>query len=694
MVFLVDRRELDKNTSSYFKGYAEYEAKDMVHETKTTSQLKVAIQKKNGIIITTTFKMHSLVKQLAEAKDFSLKEKHIIFIIDEAHRTTMGTMMKDIKEFFVKHGLFFGFTGTPLFDENNAAGLINQENEAIKTTRALFGPSLHEYKIDEAIRDQNVLAFHVDYLNTGEFKSYDDLKDELVDCLIAEQPDKSERDIERKVREMPDFAVEMECKKRQIILYQDETHIPAVVSMMLKEWEAQSQNRLFNAILTVGLISRAVAYWKEFQRQQEGKESPINVAVTFCFGNENDKENIAIKEAEGIFKAYEAFTGQRFSYGDKNRGEAAYFNDLIERAKNGGSWFSSKNIDLVIVADQLLTGYNSKYINTLYVDRNLELQGLIQAYSRTNRLYGREKEFGTIVNFMWPAISETNVNRALALYGSKNENSQSSAIVDIYDVAVKKLAEKFKEMVDTLASPSAWLSLKNNEDDKKAFFKAYRAASSQYARVKQYYEYNWDDARFGMDEDTWLKYVGAYRNLNENNEDDDPGVPIRDLKGKTKLVGHTEVTASYILNLLGKKISADGTNVFTDEESLRMILEQIQEYSDKGHAKQADMLKEFLNAVQSRAWPLGSNAELSFRDWRLEKLKDELAQFAGEWGLDQDILLKSATEYNPDAPDVVPRMDEIVDSINRASDDPFSMRLDLMQKLPDFLREQKMKYFD
>ncbi len=241
VVFLVDRRELDKNTSTNFKAYAEYEAKDKVLETKTTYSLKKCLENKNGIIITTTFKLSSLVKQLEEAKDDKLKDMKIVFIIDEAHRTTMGTMMKDIKAFFKKNGLFFGFTGTPLFEKNNASGLINEDSEEIKTTRALFGPPLHEYKIDEAIRDQNVLGFHIDYLNTGEFISYDDLKEQLIEILKAEQPDKAERDIERKVQEMTPLALEKECKDRELIIYQDETHIPRVVSRILEDWEFQSQ---------------------------------------------------------------------------------------------------------------------------------------------------------------------------------------------------------------------------------------------------------------------------------------------------------------------------------------------------------------------------------------------------------------------------------------------------------------------
>lgn len=692
VVFLVDRRELDKNTTTNFKAFAEYEAIGKVLDTPTTSILKKCLENKSGIIITTTFKLHSLIKELEDNKDYSIQDKKVVFIIDEAHRTTMGTMMKDIKEFFRKNGLFFGFTGTPLFSENNASGLINEKNEVIKTTEDLFGPSLHEYKIDEAIRDQNVLGFHIDYINTGEFVGYDDLKDQLIKELKKEQPHRDEREIERKVQEMDKLSLEKECKDREIIVYQDETHIPRVVSRILKDWEFQSQRRVFNAILTTGLISRAILYWNEFNKQQKNTERPINIAVTFSFGNENDLNNIAVQNAEEIFKAYEAYTGQHFAYGDKSKGEKEYFNDLITRAKRGGSNNNPKNIDLVIVADQLLTGYDSKYINTLYVDRGLELQGLVQAYSRTNRIYGPAKEFGTIINFMWPAITEDNVNKALKLYGSGDGSSISPAIVDTYDVAVKKLAVKIQDMISTLKNPADWLLLKNNEEAMQSFIKAYKLASAQLNKVKQYYEYSWSDELFGIDEDTWLKYVGAYKNLIWRYID--PPEFIRPLKGNTKIVGYTEITAQYIINLIGEKSVSTGIKSEIDKESLRIILEQIQELSDLGHAVQADMLKDFLNDIQSGNWTLGKDSGQSFIDWKNIKLKEDISLFSAKWGTDDDILLKSLSLYDPRESESIPRLDEIIDSVSKEVEDPIKHRLDLSEILPTWMKSIKIKYAD
>ncbi|MDD6769800.1 type I restriction endonuclease subunit R, partial [Inconstantimicrobium porci] len=481
VIFLVDRRELDANTSDNFKAYAAYEPVD-VDDTKHTYELKKKLNlKKAGIVVTTTYKLNSLVKELEEAHDESLRDKKFVFIIDEAHRTTMGQMMGTIKNYFSKNGLFYGFTGTPLFDENNVKGKVNEQSEVINTTEKLFGPKLHQYTIDEAIADGNVLGFHVDYINTGEFKSYDDLRDQLVEAIKKEKPELSNREIERMVHEWSELEVEKQASKKGILQYHDETHIPRVVEEILNNWDDQSQGREFNAILTVAYKNRVIAYYNEFKKQLKERGEKLNIAMTFSFGNENDPDNVPVDVIKEMFNDYAQFTGIEYIAGDKKHGEDAYFEDIVERAKRGGSGRNKKNIDLVIVADQMLTGYDSKRINTLYVDRSLELQGLIQAYSRTNRIYGKNKEFGTIINFQYPMITRETVDTALKLYGSGGKSSR--AIVDPYDTAVKKFNIAVSEMRDILKDPSDWQNLLYDEDEKKKFIVSYKQSSEQFNLV-------------------------------------------------------------------------------------------------------------------------------------------------------------------------------------------------------------------
>lgn len=700
VVFLVDRRELDSRTSDNFKAYAVYEPVT-VDNTKYTYHLKKQLKSaKPGIIVTTTFKLNALVKELEEAQDSTLVDKKIVFIIDEAHRTTMGQMMGTIKKHFKKNGLFYGFTGTPLFDENNVKGKVNENSEVINTTEKLFGPKLHQYTIDEAISDGNVLGFHVDYINTGEFKSYDDLREQLVETIKAEHPEILDREIERRVQEWSEADVELQASKRNLLTYQDETHIPRVVEEILNNWEAQSQGREFNAILTVAYKSRVIAFYEEFKKQMN--EQKLNVAMTFSFGKENDSDTIssdAISPAiiKGMFKDYSEFTGIEFIAGDKKHGEDAYFEDVVDRATRGGSRRNPKNIDLVIVADQLLTGYDSKRLNTLYVDRSLELQGLIQAYSRTNRVFGKNKEFGTIINFQYPRQTKQIVEKALKLYGSGGRSSK--AIVDTYIVAVERFRINALEMVKSLPDPSEWQKLKDDQEGKDQFMIAFKDAAEQLNLVQQYYEYKWADSSFGISEHTWLKYIGAYKNLKRRDGSDDPPGIIRPLVGKTKLAGTQVIDAAHILGLIGAKVSnVDGIQT-VDGETIRIIYEQIQELSDMGEDNKAHLLKEF---VDTELVPGKLSYNINFDDafgiWKHDKLKADINDLADRWGIDREWLYKSVNAFPVIQREVIPYIDELTKSVDydKATDKSAGNKLKhmmtLTRKLPELIVEMKQKY--
>ena len=698
VIFLVDRRELDSRTGENFKAYAAYEPVD-VDDTSSTYQLKKKLKMvKNGIIVTTTFKLNNLIEELKRNQDYSLSEKKFVFIIDEAHRTTMGQMMGTIKDYFKKNGLFFGFTGTPLFDENKVKGKINEKSELINTTEKLFGPELHQYTIDQAISDRNVLGFHIDYINTGEFKSYEDLKEKLLEKILNDDPSLDKKKVERQIAALSDLEVEKEAVKNALLIYQDETHIPRVVQEILDNWDTQSQNKEFNAILTVAYKKRVIDYYKEFKKQLAERGDVLNIAMTFSFGNENDPENIAVKEAAMMFKDYSEFTGIEFIAGDKKHGEQAYFEDVVERATRGGSGRNPKNIDLVIVADQLLTGYDSKRLITLYVDRKLELQSLIQAYSRTNRVFGASKEFGTIINFQYPKITEESVNEALKLYGSGGKSSK--VIVDQYDIAVSKLKKLLSEMVLTLPEPSEWASIKDCEEEKQLFKEAFLKASEQMNIVQQYYEYQWSDDGFGMTEHTWLKYIGAYKNLfSKDPKNVDPPI-IRTLQGRTKLANTQVIDAGHILNLIGNKVITTGKVQTVDAEFLRLIYEKIQQLSDNGEAETAALIREFVEKeLITGHIPSDIDFDVAFKNWKKEKLKLEVKQFSEFWGItNSEILIKSVNSYSENKNDNIPYIDEIIESIdmdiaqNKENNNRIKHSIDLGKKLPSWIQEVRSKF--
>ncbi|RHW48890.1 type I restriction endonuclease subunit R, EcoR124 family [Lactobacillus bombicola] len=704
VVFMVDRKELDQRSADNFKAYAAYEPVEVDSTPYTYNLANTMKQKKSGIVVTTTYKMHSLVKKLVENHDKSLAEKHIVFIIDEAQRTTMGDMLGAIKEYFKKNGLFYGFTGTPLFEENHVKGKIKTvrgRSQTIDTTEKLFGPELHRYTIDEAIRDGNVLGFNVNYINTGEYNNIEDLRDQLIEKTLRDHPEKVARKVETEVRSYPADKVEEKAMKEDLLKYQDKTHIPRVVTDVLDHWEEQSQKREFNAILTTAYKERAVAYFDEFQRQLADRQQKLNVAVTFSFGNQNDPDNIADPElVERMFESYAKFTGIKFAFGDKKKGSDAYFEDLVDRTMHGGSGLNSKNIDLIIVADQLLTGYDSKRLNTLYVDRSFELQNLIQAYSRTNRVFDKnKKEFGVIINYQLPAITKKKVNQALELYGSGGKSSR--VIVPLYDEAVDIFVKFIEEMKPILPNPANWANLKENESDKERFKQAFKSCSKQLLSVQQYYEYQWDNSKFTITEHEWLKYVGAYRNLfPPEGPDSSEEEEIREIKGRTKLADNQQITASYILNLM-RAIGPrkDSLNIDQHDNDIKKIKNAIQELSERGEDQKAQLLNNFLDEkVMTESFNSNNDINDVYNDWKHGKLHQKVTEFSHQWGIDVNVLQKSVDNYDPIDPENIPYVDDINKSISfdEAVDKSYgnllTHKINVIKKLPIWMRSVSKKY--
>ena len=695
VVFLVDRRELDSKTSNEFKAYSSYEAVK-VDDTKRTYQLGILLKApQRGIVVTTTFKLNFLIKELEENKDNSLKDKKIVFIIDEAHRTTMGHMMGTIKNHFKKNGLFFGFTGTPLFEENKVTGKINEKSEVINTTEKLFGPLLHQYTIDEAIADGNVLGFHVDYINTGEFESHNQLRRELIEVLIEEQPQADVRSIERMVQQYSDAQIEEEALKKEILIYNDANHIPRVVEDILKNWKSQSQDRFFNAILTVAYREWVLKYYNEFKKQIKETGVDINVAMTFSFGAENDPYRIPFEIVEQLFEDYSKFTGVKFVAGNQGRGEENYFQDLVSRSIRGGSQRNPKNIDLIIVADQLLTGYDSRYLNTLYVDRNLQLQSLIQAYSRTNRLFGKTKEFGSIVNFRLPKMTEEDVIKALILYGSGGTSVK--AIVDTFDVAAEQFKLAVEQVKLILAKPTDWPIIKHKPEEP-LFMIAFKGCLNQFNLVSQYYEYKWDKEKFGLDEHTWLQYIGAYKNLKEPDEEGDDEI-IVPLVAKTTLSGTQVIDAPHIIKLIGEKTIDKAGYKTIDSETKRIIYEQIQELSDMGDDKHAQLLKQFVEEeLLMGKIPNDISFDYAFEKWLQDNVNQEIKQFSDNWGIDYKIVEKAFNHFSIYEPNVIPYIDDITKSLDfsRAKDQsagsPLIHNVKLSSELATWLINLKRKF--
>ncbi|WQG56691.1 HsdR family type I site-specific deoxyribonuclease [Pseudomonas sp. RTB3] len=383
--FVVDRKDLDYQTMKEYQRFSP----DSVNGSESTAGLKRNLDKDdNKIIVTTIQKLNNLMKTEG---DLPVYHQQVVFIFDECHRSQFGEAQKNLKKKF-KRFYQFGFTGTPIFPKN-ALGA--------DTTASVFGRELHSYVITDAIRDEKVLKFKVDYNDVRpQFKA-----------LEAEQDEKKLSAAEN----------------RQALLHP--TRIREVSQYLLthfrqKTHRLQGANKGFNAMLAVSSVDAAKTYYETLQKLQEGSDKPLRIATIFSFAPNEEQDAIgdivdesfevlamdstakeflsaAIADYNALFKS---------SFGVDSKGFQNYYRDLAKRVKD-------QDIDLLIVVGMFLTGFDAPTLNTLFVDKNLRYHGLIQAYSRTNRIFDATKTFGNIVTFR--DLEQATVD-AITLFGDKN----------------------------------------------------------------------------------------------------------------------------------------------------------------------------------------------------------------------------------------------------------------------------------
>jgi type I restriction enzyme R subunit len=441
VVFVVDRIALTKQTNECYRAYdpdASDDEPGNIQDTDNTTDLSRKLKSKdNSIIVTSVQKLDRLVKR----RSFKPPEKNIVFIVDEAHRSTGGDSFKAIQKAF-KHAAWVGYTGTPTFDEADLGF----------RTEDIFGELLHAYTIREAIADRNVLGFKVDFETTIDEAA---MKGEYLPRFYREQhPKWSEEMIEAKIANMtPD---DMDDEIGPSFYDENRKHIELVVEDVFKNWRNRSNEGRYNALFTTHVGGRkastpmAMLYYKEFQRvnkanRAEGKQT-LRVAVTFSHNATNNDSQLETNQ--GLFYAIGAYNeefGTSFGMDDVS----GYTQDVTSRLNKTAS--DGVFLDIVIVIDQLLTGFDAPELNTLYVDRTLQGAGLIQAYSRTNRIADmQEKPWGRIVNYRWPAHNEKLMNQALAVYANKDSANLSDAELVEQNTLDGITAPGFADMLQTV----------------------------------------------------------------------------------------------------------------------------------------------------------------------------------------------------------------------------------------------------
>lgn len=488
VVFVVDRIALTKQTNENYRAYdPDSDAIDSkkigsVEDTRNTSDLMRKLRSKdNNIIVTSVQKLDTLVKR----KSFTPPNKNIVFIVDEAHRSTGGDSFANIQKSF-NRSAWIGYTGTPMFDETTK-GLRTED---------IFGELLHAYTIREAIADKNVLGFKVDFETTIDEEH---MKSEyLPEFYRNRYPDWTDDKIEFKINNLT--PNDMDDAIEPSIYDENPKHIELVVEDIFKNWRNRSNDGKYNSILTTHVgggkasTPMAMMYFKEFQRvnsiNREKGGLTLKVAVTFSQNTSNN--NTMLETNKGLYEAIQVYNeefGTNFGMDDVT----GYTQDVTSRLNKSAT---DKNyLDLVIVIDQLLTGFDAPELNTLYVDRTLKSAGLIQAYSRTNRIANmQEKPWGRIVNYRWPSQNEKLMNKALAIYANKNSAKLSSKEQrknieneGIIEKEFKIVLEEVKQVVDQLRDMTEeFQQLPPSERQKENMLELLREYNAGMSKLKQF----------------------------------------------------------------------------------------------------------------------------------------------------------------------------------------------------------------
>lgn len=510
--FVVDRKDLDYQTMKEYQRFSP----DSVNGSESTAGLKRNIEKDdNKIIVTTIQKLNNLMKSEG---DLAIYQKQVVFIFDECHRSQFGEAQKNLNKKFKKF-YQFGFTGTPIFVQNALGS---------ETTASVFGRELHSYVITDAIRDEKVLKFKVDYNDVRpQFKNIEQEQDEKK--LSAAENKKALLHPER-IKEISQYILQ---------------------NFRIKTHRNQGSNKGFNAMFAVSSVDAAKCYYEELNKLQKDSDKPLKIATIFSFAANEEQNAIGeivdetfepsamdVTAKEFLTKAIQDYNANfKMNFSIENFQE--YYRDLAKRVKN-------KEIDLIIVVGMFLTGFDAPALNTLFVDKNLRYHGLIQAFSRTNRIYDATKTFGNIVTFR--DLEKATID-AITLFGDSNtknvvlEKSYKEYLEGFTDIitgeARRGYVEVVKELNEKFPNPDEIVK----EKDKKEFAKLF----GEYLRVENILQ-NYDE----------FNHLKALQTIDINNPE-----AVEEFK-KAHFVTDEDIAAMQKIELLKERTVQDYRSTYND----------------------------------------------------------------------------------------------------------------------------------
>ena len=629
-LFVVDRKDLDRQTREEFNKFQE----NCVEENTNTGTLvkrMLSDDYADKVIVTTIQKLgialDSSNKNNYKDRLIHLKDKRIVFIFDECHRSQFGDNHKAIKEFFPNSQLF-GFTGTPIFEQNATYTQISGEEASYKITEDIFPSRLHAYTITHAIEDKNVLRFHVDYF---------------------------------KPKETGDRRADGTLKKQ------------AVVDAILSKHDAATHSRRFNAILATASINEAIEYYGLFRRAQESlmqqneNYEPLNIACVFSPPAEGNKDiqqiqedlpqeqNDNCKEPEEKEKALKTIIDDYNRQYKTNHTIAefdAYYQDVQKRIKDqqySNKDYPHKNkIDITIVVDMLLTGFDSKYLNTLYVDKNLKYHGLIQAFSRTNRILNDTKPYGNILDFRG---QQDAVDEAIALFsGEKTDNPKEIWLVDSAPKVIEKFQDAVQKLSEYMQSQGLECQAENvyslqGDEARAGFINCFKEVQRYRTQLEQYTDINEQEkAKIEelLPEETLRSFRGAYietaqqlRKQRETGKDHEVSPQVEDLDFEFVLFASAVIDYDYIMGLIARYTNSKNSKQRVTKEQLISLVASSANLIDE-----RDDIREYIDSLDEVNGKTEQEIKEGYEAFKAEKYAKQLASIADKHGITADSLRK------------------------------------------------------
>ena len=584
VVFVVDRKDLDHQTN---KEYDNYSRGSVSSATNTDDLIRKFNDPEIRIIVTTIQKLNNAISGRNIFKMKSIQDERMVFIFDECHRSQFGDTHKNIVNYFNNIQLF-GFTGTPILEKNS---------DGMRTTASLFGKCLHKYVITDAIRDENVLKFSIEYIQT--FKK----KNHIIDLKV-------EQINENEVLEAP--------QRKE-----------AIVDYIIQYHDQKTQNRKFCAMMCVQDIDAVIHYYEIFKRKKLNGEHNLRVTTIFSFAqNEDEMENATYSQLsvaaepemqygnpkphrrellENYVHDFNEMYGEAQDIRD-NEGFYKYYNAVADKSKH-----PKHESDILLVANMFLTGYDSKNLNTLYVDKNLQFHGLIQAFSRTNRILDKNKTQGNIVCFR---NLKDKTDEAIALFS--NKEAIDEILVEPYVTYVEKFNQATQKLLEIVPEVDNVDGL-YTEEDKLKFILAFRTMIRLHKKMSHYSEFTWED--LDIEEQLFADYTSKYLDLkdglNTNSSPEKTSI-LNDIDFELELIRRDTINVTYIIQLLIKfkskkagkdreSIEKDIANLLNTEVSLRSKRELIEKFIQENlpHIEDSDTIpdefEKFWNIEQESA---------------------------------------------------------------------------------------------